>query len=183
MAACYILIILIQNFLLLSTASSNIEIDQEQKILEDFYRHTDGDRWKNNENWLKDEDICSWYGVICVSSEQPSIKSLYLSSNSLSGFIPTFIFDLPSLTEIDFSDNEAITSFDFERIENAKNLAYLNLDGTELTSLTGLEKAVSVKFFSCAACGLSGAIPEWFGNFLGLQHLNLNNNRLSGPIP
>ncbi|KAF3321863.1 putative inactive receptor kinase [Carex littledalei] len=89
-------------------------------------------------------------------SSIPSLHSLFLQHNNLSGVIPTSLTS--SLRFLDLSYN----TFTGEIPETIKNL-------TQLTALYLQNNS------------LSGLIPN-----LGLQklkHLNLSNNNLSGPIP
>lgn len=86
----------------------------------------------------------------------PSLHSLYLQHNNLSGIIPTSLSS--NLTFLDLSYN----SFDGEIPLKLQNI-------TQLTALLLQNNS------------LSGAIPDL--HLPKLRHLNLSNNNLSGPIP
>lgn len=43
-----------------------------------------GGKWKNNTNWLADEDVCTWYGVNCTETK---ITELELAGNDLVGTV------------------------------------------------------------------------------------------------
>ncbi|GJM92737.1 hypothetical protein PR202_ga09231 [Eleusine coracana subsp. coracana] len=86
----------------------------------------------------------------------PSLHSLYLQHNNLSGIIPTSLSS--SLTFLDLSYN----TFDGEIPLKVQNL-------TQLTALLLQNNS------------LSGPIPDL--QLPRLRHLNLSNNNLSGPIP
>ena len=49
-----------------------------------FYASLGGSEWKNNDNWLVDEDVCAWYGVSCA---QGYVTELVLDSNNLLGMV------------------------------------------------------------------------------------------------
>jgi uncharacterized protein YjbI with pentapeptide repeats len=89
-------------------------------------------------------------------SSIPSLRSLFLQHNNLSGIIPTSL--TANLRFLDLSYN----TFTGEIPETVKNL-------TQLTALYLQNNS------------LSGAIPEL--ELPKLKHLNLSNNNLSGPIP
>ncbi|KAL5229469.1 hypothetical protein ABZP36_028245 [Zizania latifolia] len=86
----------------------------------------------------------------------PSLHSLYLQHNNLSGIIPTSLSS--NLTFLDLSYN----SFNGEIPLKVQNI-------TQLTALFLQNNS------------LSGPIPDL--HLPNLRHLNLSNNNLSGPIP
>ncbi|CAL4908735.1 unnamed protein product [Urochloa decumbens] len=86
----------------------------------------------------------------------PSLQSLYLQHNNLSGIIPSTLSS--SLTFLDLSYN----SFSGEIPSKVQNI-------TELTALLLQNNS------------LSGPIPDL--HLPKLRHLDLSNNNLSGPIP
>jgi hypothetical protein len=86
----------------------------------------------------------------------PSLRSLYLQHNNLSGIIPSSLSS--SLTFLDLSYNSFIGEIPLE-VQNI----------TELTALLLQNNS------------LSGRIPDL--RLPKLRHLNLINNNLSGPIP
>ncbi|XP_062179939.1 probable inactive receptor kinase At5g58300 [Phragmites australis] len=86
----------------------------------------------------------------------PSLRSLYLQHNNLSGIIPSSLSS--NLTFLDLSYN----SFDGEIPLKIQNI-------TELTALLLQNNS------------LSGPIPDL--HLPKLRHLDLSNNNLSGPIP
>jgi len=155
----------------------------EEQILSNFYEALSGSDWKVNANWMDTSvSICDWYGITCVSSEEPSIKSISLPRNGLAGPVPSDVFSLPSLREIDFSYNDI--QFSFDGINAAKSLEYLNLDDIGLKSLKGIEQAsnlsvlhlMSNKFFQ-------NTIPEALFSLSQLEILYLSDNFFSGELP
>ena len=58
----------------------------DRDVLVTFYHATDGDNWTNNDNWLSDAPIGTWYGV--TADENGRVIELTLWFNNLSGTIP-----------------------------------------------------------------------------------------------
>ena len=85
---------------------------------------------------------------------------LSLSSNELTGEIPSKIGNLINLTSLDLDNNELTGSIPSE-MGNLTNLSYLNLGQN----------------------GLTGSIPSEIGDLGNLLTLYLSNNQLSGEIP
>ena len=56
----------------------------------------DGDKWTNNDNWLSDAPIGTWYGV--TADESGRVIKLDLWYNNLSGTIPPELGNLTALT-------------------------------------------------------------------------------------
>jgi hypothetical protein len=60
------------------------EIDIQYHALELLYNHTDGVRWKFQDEWLNfNSSYCKWYGVICDSGG--GVYALQLSKNYMQG--------------------------------------------------------------------------------------------------
>ncbi|KAH7427713.1 hypothetical protein KP509_10G056500 [Ceratopteris richardii] len=135
------------------------------------------------------------------------LETLDLSSNFLSGFIPSSLTKCNNLQSLNLAKNEfngAIPT----GLSNLKNLSYLALSSNRLNgsfqSLIGIKSLVTlilaknafeealpevVEGFSnlqVLALGylhLNGHIPEWLKNCTKLQVLDLSWNRFNGPIP
>ena len=120
-----------------------------------LYEATDGANWMHNHNWLSNEPLPTWHGV--VTDANGRVIGLNLRLNRLSGTLPV----LRALTEL-------------ERL----NLEYNSLRGPipDLSALNNL------KLLNLAYNGLNGQIPD-LSVFTNLEHLNLGRNRLSGPVP
>ncbi|RKZ36784.1 MAG: hypothetical protein DRQ49_17345 [Gammaproteobacteria bacterium] len=94
-----------------------------------------------------------------------NLTDLSLSSNQLSGTIPSELSNLVNLTRLDLDSNQLSGTIPSE-LGNLVNLTYLNLGDNQL----------------------SGTIPSELGNLVNLgdgtvEGLYLNNNQLSGIIP
>ncbi|WOH00127.1 hypothetical protein DCAR_0519485 [Daucus carota subsp. sativus] len=88
------------------------------------------------------------------------LKSLRLSSTSLSGPVPLFFPQLTKLTCLDLSFNKLLGVIP-PQLSTLPNLKALHLERNELT----------------------GEIPDIFGNFAGSPDIYLSHNQLTGFVP
>ena len=72
-------------------------------VLVALYNATDGPNWTNNDNWLSDNDISTWYGV---EVSDGSVSVLNLGNNNLTGEIPAELGYLTNLTNLDLRQNQ-----------------------------------------------------------------------------
>jgi Leucine-rich repeat (LRR) protein len=132
------------------------EMLDEWSVLEEFYLATDGDNWRNSDNWMNpDISFCDWHGVACTADGR--VKSIHLMQNALDGKIPPSIFGLSHLEEINFSSNDVRISF--EGIPRATSLQYVSLDSTMIQSLAGLELAPSLTLLHIVGNDFGGTFP------------------------
>ena len=123
-----------------------------------LYNATDGANWTNNTNWLTNEAISEWHGV--VTDGEGRVKRLLLGHNELSGEIPVELGNLTNLQVL--------------------RLNYGTLSGSipvELGDLTNLQ------WLDLGINWLSGEIPVELGSLTNLRDLYLSGNDLSGSIP
>ena len=131
---------------------------EDRAVLVELYNATDGANWTNNTNWLSDEPMREWHGV--VTDDEGRVAVLFLASNQLTGEIPTELGNLSSLTQLSLSINQLTGEIPTE-LGNLSSLTRLSLSSNQLT----------------------GEIPTELGNLSSLQRLWLNNNQLTGEIP
>jgi Leucine-rich repeat (LRR) protein len=152
----------------------------QRDVLEQLYTEADGDNWKLNDNWMNsDIEFCSWYGIECDSDG--FVKSIDLMQNGLQGKIPTSVYSLPRLQEINFASNGIEISF--TGISETRSLSYINLDYTGLSSLSGIEKASSLKLLHLVGNELGGVWPTEITALKSLQILYLSENDIGGALP
>ena len=152
------------------------QANEERDILIELFKETVGISWKVNTNWLyTGTSICSWQGITCVSESEESVSAIHLQGNRLVGKIPTDIFRLPNLQEINFSDNDSI-DFAFTGIGNAEKLEYLKLDGIGLSSLAGLEAAANLKNIYVGKNDFKGVFPSEILSLSNLEVLDISDN-------
>jgi Leucine-rich repeat (LRR) protein len=139
---------------------SNVEILLTRYVLYVLYFSMGGKKWHNNSGWLDTHYSCTpccLYGVIC---EGDSVIEINLSSNWLSGSIPSELGLLSPLRQLDLTNN--------------------NIVGEIPTFLRQLTNLVHM---SLAQNQISGKIPTDLGLLTDLETLFLNSNLLSGRIP
>lgn len=132
----------------------------ERQALQDLYESTDGPNWIANNGWEfsdPNSNPCSFFGVECDGSH---VSILSLSSNGLSGTIPSTIGQLTSLTSLYLGDNELIGTIPSTIGQLSLNLFALSLSNNQL----------------------SGTIPQTIGQLSSLSFLGLNDNRLTGIV-
>ncbi len=127
----------------------------ERSALVALYNATDGDNWRQKDNWLSSEPLSTWHGVFTDSNG--SVVRLSLTVNGLSGSIS----DLSPLT----------------------NLTALELNNIELTgAIPDLSALTDLSVLTLHNNQLSGQIPD-LGALSKLANLDLSDNQLSGQIP
>ena len=109
---------------------------------------------------------------------------LSLSSNELTGEIPSKIGNLINLTSLDLDNNELTGSIPSE-MGNLTNLSYLNLGQNGLTGTipTEVRNLVNLTTLNLHYNELTGSIPSDISNLTNLNYLNLGQNGLTGSIP
>jgi len=156
----------------------------ERQALLDLYTSTNGAGWTHNTNWNGAPGTeCTWFGVICDAG-QTTVQSLNLSSNHLSGSIPTSLGNLTNLVWLFLSSNQLTGSIPTE-LGNLTYIEGLSLSSNQLTgsipaSLGNLTKLV---WLFLSSNQLTGPIPNSLGNLTSLWQLHLSSNQLSGSIP
>ena len=161
---------------------------QEAQILREFYDAVGGARWTLDTNWGGNtagggtDDFCNWHGVQCVSDSVKSVQGLRLPKNGLAGTVPSSVFSLPNLMELNIGSNADVV-VRFEGIEKAIKLTYLNLDGIGLQNFNGLRNAQSLKLLHVMGNRFAGgAVPEDILSLVNLEVLYMSNNGLNGSI-
>ena len=155
---------------------------EEREILASLFTATDGFNWRAKTNWMDDgSSICTWYGITCISDNMQSVSTIHLQDNDLKGTIPTEIYRLQNLTELDFARGSI--EFDFSGISNATKLEYLNLDSVGLTSLSGLEAASNIKSLHVVDNEFNGTFPTEILFLSNLEVLHITDNSFPDGLP
>ena len=164
-----------------SNAQTEIPIDKKDSLaLVDLYNSTNGDKWINNNGWLK-EPVSKWYGI---ASSNGRIISIILIKNNLSGTIPESIGNLTALTSLRLNKNN-ISGIIPETIGNLTNLKDLSLFANQLTGPIpySVGKLVNLEELYLSTNQLSGSVPTSVGGLSNLKVIELHNNQLSGRLP
>ena len=164
-----------------NAAAQGGNVEGDRAALEALYHAMDGPNWLRRGNWLTDQPLDSWYGVV-TERREGRVDSLQLNFNRLAGPIPPEFGNLTRLQELVLSNNR-IT--DLTEIRNLAELLILRIHGnqhggpipTELGSLAALE---TLHLYSGS---YTGPIPAELGNLVELRMLWLQDNYLTGPIP
>jgi len=160
--------------------SAEQDILDERAILQELYRSTNGDFWEFKENWMDpDVSMCEWRGVICTG-DSTSVESIYLMNNGLHGVIPSSIFSLPNLRELNFAGNKNL-EVNFSGIGTASMLEYINLDSTDLGSLSGIQNAPNLKLIHAEDNSFT-AFPSEVFSIGSLESLSLSGNSFGGSV-
>lgn len=181
------------------------EAVSDREVLTALYHATNGDEWTNNENWLSDGPLHTWFGVRTIRGE---VLRLELRRNNLQGPLPVELCHLGSLAVLDLLLNDLTGNLPPE-FGLLSNLSWLTLSGealtgdippeigqlTELntlilyrTGLTGsippeLGQLTKLTWLEITSNGLSGDIPPELGRLTNLTHLSIDRSELTGTIP
>ena len=154
----------------------------DRAALEALYDATGGETWTNGTNWKTAAPLGEWHGVMTDSSGR--VIGLRLSSNSLTGSIPTDLGNLSRLRSLSLGSNSLSGPIP-AALGSLSNLESLFLFGNALTgqipgTLANLSRIESL-FLSSNE--LTGPIPTGLGSLSNLTSLSLAFNELTGPIP
>ncbi|CDO96829.1 unnamed protein product [Coffea canephora] len=139
------------------------------------------------------------------------LEVLVLYSNTLSGSIPTVIFNISSLQHIQLDQNKfsgtipltlvflslhhnELTGSIPTSLGSLRNLSYLNLDSNKLSMLDNnplngflpasfSNYSTSLEVLSAISCKIEGNIPARISNLSSLLHLDFSSNELIGSLP
>ena len=114
------------------------------------------------------------------------LKKLDLQCYSLSGTIPSCLFNLKQLEKLRICHTRDMTPMPIPKEVgqltelSELNLSEINLTGGLIPEIGRLTKLQKLAMYSNE---LTGSIPETFGNLINLETLDLSVNHLSGEIP
>jgi len=185
----------------------NVQIS-DIEVLQKIYNATNGDRWKTNTNWKKEDNsfdttnVKKWYGVTIendrvielnlqnnlLGGELPNdirfltkLKILRLSGNDLTGTIPIGVNYLKKVTELDLSNNKLEGKLPPE-IGQMTSLVKLNLQGNQFKENSQIPKDLSqlsqLQELNLSNNQFGGSLPNEFSQMGKLSKLILNNNNL-----
>ncbi|KAM3288975.1 hypothetical protein P3S67_017262 [Capsicum chacoense] len=124
-----------------------------------------------------------------------NLKRLWLSNNSLNGAIPSWVFSLPSLSELRLRDNNFSSQLEDFRYNSGNVDVSLFSDLKQLSSLDLSYNSISVinenkvnstlpqslQHLLLSGCEINEV--DFLGSAKGLQELDLSNNKIQGRFP
>ncbi|KAJ4787261.1 Leucine-rich receptor-like protein kinase family protein [Rhynchospora pubera] len=112
------------------------------------------------------------------------LELLYLEKNSLTGTLPSCLWNLPNLSEIYLSSNN-FNGVIPQEIGMCQSLVELSLWGNQLTGSIpdSVGNLTSLELLVLARNSLSGSLPGSIGKCSSLVEIQLQENNLSGQIP
>ncbi|PON94089.1 LRR domain containing protein, partial [Trema orientale] len=114
-----------------------------------------------------------------------SLTTLSLSHNFLSGKIPSWIYEIPYLQELDLGNNFFTGNVEIEKLSNLKELSTLDLSSNNLS--LSFNNSINYTFdklweLRLSSCSLS-EFPHFFKSSKGLRTLDLSRNQIQGNVP
>ena len=103
--------------------------ETDRTVLELFYDRTEGGKWKNRENWIKDAPLGEWYGI--TTNAQGRVTHIEFWNNTIRGRLPNEIGNLSYLESLKITDTYLEGRLPPE-IGNLSRLELLNLGGNGL---------------------------------------------------
>lgn len=157
----------------------------EAGALKALYHATGGMSWSQRTNWMDDsKPICSWYGIKCSggSVDNNTVIEIVLGNNNLEGTMPSAIWQLPFLTNLDLREN-SLLFIGFDNIKNAKKLETLYISDVDIGNVRGIGGAPALRELHLTSNDLSGTFPDEFFNLAPtLEQLFLAYNSFSGTL-
>lgn len=156
-----------------------LNISQDECVaLVALYTHTDGTHWTNTTGRLNNPDVEQRYGVTLTGTTTKHVSLVTLSSNGLTGIVPTEISSLNWLTQLRLDHNT------LSNIENGiGSLGSLQVLDLSNTSLTNLPSDIGNLSGSLQQLYLSdntlSSLPVEIGKLSALSRLYLDSNQLT----
>ncbi|GMI72977.1 EF-TU receptor [Hibiscus trionum] len=128
---------------------------------------------------------------VCLGSNLPSLRGIFVGANNLSGTLPESLSNVSNLEMLEVSDNyfSGKVSVNFLK---ARDLNWMNMKNNNLGSgstgdldfVTTLTNCSGLQVVSIAFNQFSGLLPNSITNLsVGMNHLYFGNNQITGTIP
>ncbi|XWS66409.1 hypothetical protein CRYUN_Cryun05aG0196700 [Craigia yunnanensis] len=135
------------------------------------------DKWSES-----DSTPCHWPGIACTRNR---VTSIFLPNKGLTGYIPSELGLLDSLTRMNLSQNNFSKPIP-SRLFNATNLIYIDLSHNSLSGPVPpqIKSLKNLTHLELSSNSLNGSLPESLVELKSLTGtLNLSYNKFSGEIP
>lgn len=159
--------------------------EAECDTLVELYNVAGGDNWHRADNWLTNENPCSWYGINCT---QENVTRISLGVNNLHGTMP----DLSALTHLKTLNMTGFKTDDtYEQVSRTpplligalpEALETLNLmNGEFVGGLDQLRNLQNLTYLNLSHNQFEGSISA-ISDLGHLEYLNLSNNHFHGQL-
>ncbi|WP_337475373.1 leucine-rich repeat domain-containing protein [Parabacteroides johnsonii] len=145
----------------------DIDSQDLRALLIRFYKDTNGDGWKRNDNWCSDKPIDEWYGVDYDSAQ--NLLGLDLTENNLVGTIN--LKGCKSLEYL-FCSKNVLTDID---VSNCTRLSNLDCAHNHLTNINVVGCSNANFHLNCFNNQITGLD---LSGCINLDFLDCNNNRI-----
>ena len=105
-------------------------ISEDGVVLAAFYNATGGDNWRSKTNWLSQEPLGRWAGV--VTDDDGRVIALELPNSNLQGSLPAEIGNLSQLQQIFVHDNRGLSGPLPSSMAGMSSMKHLNATFTGL---------------------------------------------------
>jgi len=150
----------------------------QRYALATLYFSTSGNEWRNNSDWLSDEDECTWYGLYCHTNTTTILGvPPELNTNNLNGILPSDIALLKSLVQNKkcCKTNDKLTSFALPSRTPQNN----SLSGQLPESISNW----NLEIFATSENMFNSTIPQGITSWNALQIATFQNNSFTGTVP
>jgi len=164
-----------------------------EKILYEFYNALRGPQWVNRDGWEQFDAVsadnldwasiapCTFYGIDCLFN---TIHGIHLHNNGLVGNIPTTLFQLPHLLELDVSRNAVtMTHKGFKALGQKGLVTLLNIASTQTQNLTGIGVMDSVTILDIGGIKIGGPLPTELFDLTSINEIHARFSSLTGTLP
>ncbi|TYH89174.1 hypothetical protein ES332_D01G240500v1 [Gossypium tomentosum] len=135
------------------------------------------------ESWSEsDATPCHWLGIVCTRKR---VTSIFLPNKGLTGYIPSELGLLDSLTRLSLAQNNFSKLIPYH-LFNATNLVYIDLSHNSLSGSVPpqIKSLKNLTHLDLSSNSLNGSLPESLVELKSLRGtLNLSFNKFSGEIP
>ena len=154
----------------------------DRETLIAIYNATDGPNWTQQDNWLSETHISTWYGI--TTNDVGRVTRIELAGVGMAGPIPVELAELAHLDSLIASVNHLTGPIPAE-LSRLERLDTMNLSGNNLTGPIPPElgQLTALKEMYLSTNQLSGPIPPELGQMSSMEWLYMNSNEFSGAIP
>ncbi len=145
-----------------------------------IYQNTNGPGWLKNDNWLLNNNPCTWHGIACTGGH---VQTIGLFNNTLVGQLPDVFAVFPELILVSVHFNQ-LTGPIPASLGDAPKITILRLDNNQFSGTLPRELArLSLTRINVNNNQLEGGFPIEFLTIRTLEHLVMANNHFTGEIP